>query len=149
MRENQYYLLVLLLAISIGCGAEAGHRGTPDAQDADGGADGYEGPDGFDAQGDASLDADVPDVPLTDWIWTNPLPSANTLYAVSFADSMLGLAAGDRELRRTTNGGATWTPIGGSVLEHVEAIQFTSPTHVVAVGMNLPGSPNPGPAAMT
>jgi len=71
------------------------------------------------------------------------------LWGVSFANAKLGVAGGDKNLLRTPDGGKTWISLTTSPLVHVEAVRFTSASHVVGVGFNLPAMANPGPAAMT
>ena len=52
------------------------------------------------------------------WIWTNPVLSANNLYAADFLDSQLGLAGGDygllswRAFRRRPSSSPSEAPIG-------------------------------------
>src|SRR5688572_27679469 len=55
-----------------------------------------------------------------DWVWTNPKPTANSLYGVSFRDDQLGVAVGDKQVVRTTDGGATWSYVGTWELGHTE-----------------------------
>lgn len=75
------------------------------------------------------------------WKWVNPTLSPNNLYTAAFTDAEVGLAGGDKQLLRTTNGGASWTEVSGNRLDHIEAMQFLTATRVVAIGFNLvPGS---------
>src|SRR2546430_285506 len=70
-----------------------------------------------------------------DWSWTNPIPKADSLFGVAFHDGQLGVAAGIRNLLRTTDGGRTWTPVP-SALDMIEAVRFTAESRLVAVGFN-------------
>ena len=80
------------------------------------------------------------------WKWTNPVLSANNLYAADFFDANLGLAGGDYQLLRTTNGGQSWTSVVTNLIEHIEVLHFVTQTRVVAMGFNLT-SPTMGGAA--
>src|SRR5438067_3446510 len=45
------------------------------------------------------------------WLWTNPIPKADSLFGVTFRDTQVGIAAGIENLQRTNDGGITWTPV--------------------------------------
>src|SRR5688500_9918023 len=50
--------------------------------------------------------------PTEDWVWRNPRPTGNSLYGVSFRDDKVGVAVGDKQVVRTTDGGASWSYVG-------------------------------------
>lgn len=77
------------------------------------------------------------------WKWTNPLPAPSSIFGATFWDTSLGLAAGERIVYRTADGGKTWTT-ATSLIDYVEAIRFTSATHVVATGFDLIGAHSGG-----
>ncbi len=68
------------------------------------------------------------------WFWQNPLPQGNHLRAVAVADSQTATAVGDYgTIVRTSDGGATWTLMGGTS-EDLRGVSFVDANTGTAVG---------------
>jgi photosynthesis system II assembly factor YCF48-like protein len=69
------------------------------------------------------------------WFWQNPLPQGNSLFAVSVLDSDTGTAVGGLgTIRRTTDGGATWTQQTSGTTETLRGVSFVDANTGTAVG---------------
>ena len=77
-------------------------------------------------------------IPTPDWYWANPLPSGNSLYTAAFLDATHGLAAGDHGMLSSSDGGTTWEAMPLPPLAHIDTLQYTGPTTLVATGFNPP-----------
>jgi len=59
------------------------------------------------------------------WYWQNPTPQGNTVYGLCFADLNVGWAVGEAgTIRKTADGGATWTPQVSPVREQLRDVAF-------------------------
>ncbi len=68
------------------------------------------------------------------WFWQNPLPQGNHLRAVAVSDSQIATAVGDYgTILRTSDGGATWTLVGGTS-EDLRGVSFVDANTGTAVG---------------
>src|SRR6187455_1759010 len=71
------------------------------------------------------------------WKWQNPLPSANTLRGVAFADPLTGVAVGALgTIIRTTDGGQNWVIQTSGTTAELKGIAFSNDSNGVAVGIN-------------
>src|SRR5205085_1562564 len=70
------------------------------------------------------------------WLWQNPLPQGNAIYAVRFAsDKRHGWAVGsDGSIFATTDGGRTWRAQTSGVRAHLYSVAFADERVGVVVG---------------
>jgi len=72
-----------------------------------------------------------------DWLWQNPLPQGNTLYSVSFADSLIGWAVGEHgTILKSTDGGETWGLQQSTITERLHSVHTFNENNVFAIGEN-------------
>lgn len=72
-----------------------------------------------------------------DWSWQNPLPQGNTLYSVSFADSLIGWAVGEHgTIIKSTDGGETWSLQQSTITERLHSVHAFNENSVYAVSEN-------------
>jgi photosystem II stability/assembly factor-like uncharacterized protein len=69
------------------------------------------------------------------WFWQNPLPTGNSLLAVTMLDVNTVVAVGDLgTILRTTDGGATWTQQASGTTAYLSGAYFTDANTGTVVG---------------
>lgn len=69
------------------------------------------------------------------WVWHDPLPQGNTLYAVDSVSATTAFAVGSAgTVLKTSNGGVSWVASHPHVTAHLHAVDFRSPSLGFAVG---------------
>jgi hypothetical protein len=68
------------------------------------------------------------------WVWQNPLPTGNTLTAVTFTDEKTGWAVGGYGTIIHTSDGITWEQQKSGTTKHLYAVSFTDANNGTAVG---------------
>src|SRR6516164_5807399 len=68
------------------------------------------------------------------WIWQNPLPQGNHLFAVVAFDSQAITAVGEGgTILRTSDGGASWTRQSSGTTHDLYGVSFSTPSNGIAV----------------
>lgn len=61
------------------------------------------------------------------WVWQNPTPTGESIYAIIFVDSQTGYASGGAgHIIKTTNGGLSWYSIGSLGDDYIMSLSFLS-----------------------
>ncbi|MBP9191379.1 MAG: hypothetical protein KBF96_02400 [Ignavibacteria bacterium] len=61
------------------------------------------------------------------WMWLNPKPQGNTIYAMDFADNNTGYAAGDYgTVLKTIDNGVEWTKLNMAISDKLLSIDFVN-----------------------
>lgn len=71
----------------------------------------------------------------TNWVWQNPLPQGNTLYAVDYINPQVAIAVGDYgTIIRTTNSSNDWIILSSNTTVPLYAVSFSTKNIGIAVG---------------